>query len=266
MTDRKRIPCWQVDAFTNRPFGGNPAAVCWLEQAADAQWMQLVAAEMNLAETAFVRRLGTDYELRWFTPTIEVDLCGHATLASAHVLWSVGIASRDAAIRFQTRSGILTCTQNGEFIELDFPATPAVRISPPAGLAGALGAEPREVLQTKFDYVAIFDSAEAVRSLRPDFRALAQHAVRGIAVSALADDPAFDFVARFFAPAAGIDEDPATGSAYCGLLPYWAAVLNRTEMTAFQASRRGGILRLRLNGDRVILGGQAVTIWQGELL
>ncbi|WP_254509162.1 PhzF family phenazine biosynthesis protein [Anatilimnocola floriformis] len=266
MTNRPRIRCWQVDAFTNRPFSGNPAAVCWLEKEDDPQWMQSVAAEMNLAETAFVRRVGGEYELRWFTPTIEVDLCGHATLASAHAMWFAGIVPGDSAIHFQTRSGVLTCARNGDFIELDFPATPPTPISPPLGLAAALGAEPREVLQTKFDYVAIFDSAEVVRSLRPDFRALGAYPVRGIVVSALADDSQFDIVARFFGPAAGIDEDPVTGSAYCGLLPYWSSILNRNEMTAYQASRRGGMIRLRQNGDRVILGGQAVVIWQGELL
>jgi PhzF family phenazine biosynthesis protein len=265
MTDRKRIPCWQVDAFTNRPFGGNPAAVCWLEEEADLRWMQSVAAEMNLAETAFVRKLDEGYELRWFTPTVEVDLCGHATLASAHALWTAGII-RAEPIHFHTRSGVLTCTRNGEFIELDFPATPATVVSAPTGLAEALGAAPREVLQSKFDFVAIYDDVELMRSLKPDFRKLDSFPVRGVIVSALSDDPQFAFQARFFGPASGINEDPVTGSAYCSLLPYWAAKLDQTEMTAYQASKRGGEIRLRLQGDRVILGGQAVTIWQGELL
>lgn len=263
---KKKIPTWQVDAFTNRPFGGNPACVCWLEEVADAQWMQSVAAEMNLAETAFVRRIAGGYELRWFTPTIEVDLCGHATLASAHALWTAGIIPDGEPISFHTRSGVLTCTRSGEFIELDFPATPARAIEGPFGLSDALGAQPGEILQSIFDYVAVFDSAATIRQLRPDFRALGKFPVRGVIVTAVSDDPQYDFIARFFGPASGIDEDPATGSAYCSLLPYWAARLNKTEMTAYQASSRGGVLRLRLNGDRVILGGQAVTIWQGELL
>ena len=261
-----RIPCWQVDAFTSRPFGGNPAAVCWLEEVADAEWMQNVAAEMNLAETAFVRRLAHGFELRWFTPTIEVDLCGHATLASAHVLWTVGLVADGLPIRFHTRSGVLTCSRSGPLIELDFPATPAVPITPPAGLAAALGASPREALQSKFDYLAIYESAGVIRALQPDVRALKAFPVRGIIVSALSDDPRYAFLARFFGPASGIDEDPATGSAYCSLLPYWSAILNETELTAYQASRRGGEFWLRLAGDRVILRGHAVTIWQGELL
>lgn len=263
---QRKIPTWQVDAFTNRPFGGNPACVCWLEDAADAKWMQNVAAEMNLAETAFVRRIENGYELRWFTPTVEVDLCGHATLASAHALWSAGIVADGTPIPFHTRSGVLTCTRNGEFIELDFPATLANQIEEPIGLANALGAKPSETLQSKFDFLAVYDSAATVRGLKPDFRALGQFPVRGVIATAISDDPQYDFVARFFGPASGIDEDPATGSAYCSLLPYWAARLKKTEMTAYQASARGGVLRLRLNNDRVILGGQAVTIWQGELL
>lgn len=260
------IPTWQVDAFTSRPFGGNPACVCWLEETADAQWMQNVAAEMNLAETAFVRRINGGYELRWFTPTIEVDLCGHATLASAHALWTAGIIPDGEPIPFHTRSGVLTCARNGEFIELDFPATPAKPIAEPTGLSEALGSKPTETLLSKFDYVCVYHSPEIIRGLKPDFRALGNFAVRGVIATAISDDPQYDFIARFFGPASGIDEDPATGSAYCSLLPYWAARLHKTEMTAYQASSRGGVLRLRLNNDRVILGGQAVTIWQGELL
>jgi PhzF family phenazine biosynthesis protein len=260
------IPCWQIDAFTNRPFGGNPAAVCWLEEERDERWMQHVAAEMNLAETAFVRKLAAGFELRWFTPTVEVDLCGHATLASAHALWTNGLVNEDEAIAFHTRSGVLTCARNGDFIELDFPATPARPVAMPVGLAEALGADPQDVLQSKFDYIAVFGSPQMVRLLQPDIRALAKFPVRGIVVTAKSDDPQFDFIARFFGPASGIDEDPATGSAYCSLLPYWSQRLQKMEMTAYQASARGGILRLRMNGDRVILGGQAVTIWKGELL
>jgi predicted PhzF superfamily epimerase YddE/YHI9 len=261
-----KIPCWQIDAFTSRPFGGNPACVCWLEQEADPHWMQQVAAEMNLAETAFVRRIQDGFELRWFTPKIEVDLCGHATLASAHALWTAAIHPERQPIPFHTRSGLLTCARSGELIELDFPATPAEPIAEPPGLGEALGAPPVETLQSKFDYVAVYNDAAIVRSLTPDIRALEQYRVRGIIVTAVSDDPQYDFVARFFGPASGIDEDPATGSAYCALLPYWAPRLKKWELTAYQASPRGGVVRQRLNQDRVVLGGQAVTIWQGELL
>ena len=260
------IRCWQVDAFTNRLFGGNPAAICWLESEADPKWMQSVASEMNLSETAFVRRLSDGLELRWFTPLAEVDLCGHATLATAHALWSSDLVSQGEPLRFHTRSGVLTCTQNGDFIELDFPATPATSVAIPATLIEALGVEPSYLGKSRFDYLAVFDSAEAVRTLKPDFRKLEKIPVRGIIVTAPADDPQFDFVSRFFAPALGVDEDPVCGSAHCCLTPYWAERLNKTELMANQVSARGGVLRLRLNGDRVILGGQAVTVWRGELL
>jgi len=260
------IPCWQIDAFTNQPFGGNPAAVCWLESKADPSWMQNVAAEMNLAETAFIRKIAAGFELRWFTPTVEVDLCGHATLASAHALWTNGYVPANEPIPFHTRSGVLTCTQRGEFIELDFPATPAKPIEMPVGLAEALGADPQDILQSKFDYVAVFGSPQVVRQIQPDFGALEKFPVRGIIVTARSDEARYDFIARFFGPASGIDEDPATGSAYCSLLPYWSPILGKLEMTAFQASRRGGVIRLKLSDDRVILGGQAVTVWRGNLL
>jgi PhzF family phenazine biosynthesis protein len=260
------IRCWQVDAFTNRRFGGNPAAICWLESEADLKWMQSVASEMNLSETAFVRRLPEGLELRWFTPTVEVDLCGHATLATAHALWSSDLVPQGEPLRFHTRSGVLTCTQNGNFIELDFPATPPNAVAIPFALSEALGAEPSHVGKSCFDYLAVFDSAEAVRSLKPDFRKLEKIPVRGVIVTAPADDPQFDFVSRFFAPALGVDEDPVCGSAHCCLTPYWAERLKKSELMAHQVSARGGVLRLKLNGDRVILGGQAVTVWKGELL
>jgi PhzF family phenazine biosynthesis protein len=260
------IPCWQVDAFTNRPFGGNPAAICWLEAAADPGWMQSVAEEMNLSETAFVRRLPDGLELRWFTPLVEVDLCGHATLATAHALWTSGLAPLDQSLRFHTKSGLLTCTRAGDFIELDFPAMPALAVTPPDGLIAALGVEPSFVGQSKFDYLVVLSSAEAVRNTRPDFAKLGQIQTRGVIVTARSADPQFDLISRFFAPAVGVNEDPVCGSAHCCLAPYWAEQLGKTELLAFQASNRGGILRLRLNGNRVILGGQAVTVWQGNLL
>jgi PhzF family phenazine biosynthesis protein len=260
------VRCWQVDAFTDRPFGGNPAAVCWLEQAADPVWMQSVASEMNLSETAFVRRLPDGLELRWFTPTVEVDLCGHATLATAHALWSSGLIPPSEPLRFQTKSGLLTCQHSGKFIELDFPATPSSPAAPAAGLIAALGREPSYVGKSRFDYLVAFDSADAVRSLRPDYQKLGEVPCRGVIATARSDDSRFDFISRFFAPAVGVNEDPVCGSAHCALTPYWAEQLGKQELMAYQASARGGVLRLRLNGDRVILGGQAVTIWQGELL
>jgi PhzF family phenazine biosynthesis protein len=258
------IRCWQVDAFTNRPFGGNPAVVCWLEDEADPAWMQSLAAEMNLSETAFVRPLAEGFELRWFTPTVEVDLCGHATLATAHTLWAEKLVPAKQPLRFHTRSGVLTCHQAGEFIELDFPATPPTAITPSELLLDALNVTPAFVGTSRFYQLVVVESADIVRAVTPDFRKLGQVPTRGVIVSALSDDSRFDFVSRFFAPALGVDEDPVCGSAHCCLTPYWAARLGKTELMASQVSARGGILRLRLEGDRVMLGGQAVTVWRGE--
>lgn len=259
------IACLQVDAFTDRPFAGNPAAVCFLDRAADAAWMQAVAAEMNLSETAFVSPSDHGFDLRWFTPTTEVDLCGHATLASAHALWSEGLVDADVVIPFHTKSGVLTCTRSGELIELDFPATPAEPADPPPGLLAALGVEPSFVGRTKFDKFIVVGSEETVRALAPDFAALRKLGPRGVIVTGRSSDERYDFVSRFFAPGAGIDEDPVTGSAHCCLAPYWGAELGKLEMTGFQASPRGGVVHVRLDGDRVRLGGQAVTIFRGTL-
>jgi predicted PhzF superfamily epimerase YddE/YHI9 len=261
-----RVRCWQVDAFTDRPFAGNPAAVCWLESAADPAWMQSVAAEMNLSETAFVRPLPEGHELRWFTPTVEVDLCGHATLATAHALWSGGLVPGGTPLHFHTKSGLLTCTQDGPFIELDFPATPPAAADPPPLLAEALGAPPDFVGKSRFDYLAVFESPHVLRHLRPDFQKLARIPTRGVIVTAPSDTPQFDFLSRFFAPAVGVNEDPVCGSAHCCLTPYWSARLGKETLMAHQASPRGGTLRLRPHADRVLLAGQAVTVWQGELL
>jgi PhzF family phenazine biosynthesis protein len=255
-----------VDAFTDRPFAGNPAAVCLLEEERDAAWMQSVAAEMNLSETAFVRTLDDGFELHWFTPAIEVELCGHATLASAHVLWTEDVVNTKQPIQFHTKSGVLTCTHDGDFIQLDFPATPAQEAEPPAGLLDALGVTPSFVGRSKFDKFVLVVSDQIVRSLEPDFAQLRTITMRGVIVTSTSDDPQFDFVSRYFAPGAGIDEDPVTGSAHCCLGPYWSKQLGMDEMTAFQASARGGIVRVRVNGDRVILGGQAVTVMKGELV
>ena len=258
----------QVDAFTNRPFTGNPAAVCMLPTPAEPAWMLNVAREMNLAETAFLvpRRGGDGYDLRWFTPAVEVALCGHATLASAHVLWEDGHLPTGTQARFYTKSGLLTADRRGDWIELDFPATAAAPTQTPAGLAAALGAEPTFVGRSKFDYLVEVDKEATVRELTPDLTALARVEARGVIVTSRADAKArYDFVSRFFAPQSGVPEDPVTGSAHCALTPYWAAKLGKNELTGFQASERGGVIRVRLDGDRVHLGGQAVTVLRGEL-
>ena len=269
------IPCWQVNAFTARPFHGNPAAVCWLEREADAAWMQAVAAEMNLSETAFVRALaGQEFELRWFTPQVEVDLCGHATLATAHALWSAGHVPTTQTLRFQTRSGLLTCIRTdggdsaeGPFIELDFPATPAEAIDWPADLLAALGvADAVHVGRSRFDYLVVVRSEAAVRGAMPDFARLQSYPVRGVIVTASSDEPRFDFASRFFAPAVGVDEDPVCGSAHCCLAPYWSGRLGKRDLMAHQVSAREGILRLKCRDNRILIGGQAVTVWRGELL
>jgi len=256
----------QVDAFTNQPFAGNPAAVCILPKAAEPSWMLNVAREMNLAETAFLVRQTDGYDLRWFTPAVEVDLCGHATLASAHVLWEDGVLKPEAQARFHTKSGLLTADRRDGLIELDFPATPASAAPPPAGLIEAVGAKATFVGRSRFDYLVEVDSEATVRALDPDLGALSRVEARGVIVTSRADSKsAFDFVSRFFAPRSGVPEDPVTGSAHCALTPYWSAKLGKEELRAFQASPRGGELRLRLVGDRVRIGGQAVTVLRGEL-
>lgn len=260
----KSVRCWQVDAFTDRPFSGNPAAVCWLEDDAETTWMQNVAAEMNLSETAFVRRRGDALDLRWFTPTMEVDLCGHATLATAHALLSAQLVDPLQPIKFQTRSGLLTCTRREGLIELDFPATPSQLTEVPDRLIEALGVRPVHYARSRFYVLAVVESADIVRRLQPDFHRLQKLPTLGVIVTARSDDVRYDFISRFFAPAMGVNEDPVCGSAHCCLTPYWAGVLGKNTLTAFQASSRGGVLHLRNESDRVILGGQAVTVWQGE--
>lgn len=257
---------WQVDAFTDKPFAGNPAAVCVLDRPKDDAWMQAVAAEMNLSETAFVSPRPDGHDLRWFTPMTEVDLCGHATLASAHVLWSEGLLEPGQEARFFTRSGWLGARLGGEgWIELDFPAEPAQEAAPPPGLAEALGVEPVFVGRNRFDYLVEVGSEGVVRALAPDFARLKAMACRGVMVTSRASSPELDFVSRFFAPAVGINEDPVTGSAHCCLGPYWGERLGKEEMKAFQASPRGGALGARVAGPRVLISGQAVTVLKGEL-
>lgn len=256
----------QVDSFTNRPFAGNPAGVCILPKAADEAWMLDVAREMNLAETAFLVRQRDGYDLRWFTPSVEVDLCGHATLASAHVLWEDGHLEPGAQARFHTKSGLLTADKRDSWIELDFPATPASRAEAPAGLVEALGAKPQFVGRSRFDYLVEIADEGTVRRLDPDLGAVARVQARGVIVTSRANKGKYDFVSRFFAPQSGVPEDPVTGSAHCALAPYWGEKLGKKELMAFQASARGGELRLRLEGNRVRLGGQAVTVLRCEML
>lgn len=260
------IPIFQVDAFTNERFRGNPAAVCVLNEPADEAWMQAVASEMNLSETAFLHREGDGFRLRWFTPTVEVALCGHATLAGAHVLWEAGYLWTQEEARFHTQSGLLTARPVADWIELNFPAVKAEEAEPAPGLIDALGVTPTFVGRNKFDYVVEVDSADTVRRITPDHAALRKLDVRGVMVTARHDDSQFDFISRFFAPGSGIDEDPVTGSAHCCLTPYWAAKLGKQELVAHQASARGGVLRVRQAGDRVVLCGQAVTVLRGHLI
>ena len=263
------VTCLQIDAFAERPFTGNPAAVCLLDNERDAQWMQAVAGEMNLSETAFVCPARDGFDLRWFTPTVEVDLCGHATLAAAHALWSEGRVADDAEIGFRTRSGVLTATRNGDLIELDFPATSPVSANLDEAqirkLGDVLGVVPRAVGRSVFDLLVDVESENDVRASRPDFRRLGELDCRGVIVTSASEDGRFDFVSRFFAPGAGVEEDPVTGSAHCCLGPHWAKRLGKSEMTAFQASSRGGVVRVRVSGERVFLGGHAVTVFRGRL-
>ena len=251
------IPVYQVDAFASHAFAGNPAAVCLLEQPRDAAWMQLVAREMNLSETAFLVPSGDVWSLRWFTPTVEVELCGHATLASAHVLWESGRLPSPDTARFDTASGRLQAARSSDWIALDFPATPDRPVAPPAGLAEALGAAPRYVGTSSFDLLVELDD-EATARLR-----LLE--ARGVMVTSAADTPGYDFVSRFFGPAVGVDEDPVTGSAHCCLGPYWSRRLGRSRLVAWQASARGGHVEVELRGDRVVLYGKAVTVLEGRL-
>lgn len=256
----------QIDAFSSEPFQGNPAAVCLLDREREDAWMQNVAVEMNLSETAFLLPREDGYSLRWFTPAVEVALCGHATLASAHALWEERLLAADAQARFHTRSGLLTADRRGALIELDFPATREERSDAPADLLESLGvADPVYIGRNKFDYLVEVSSEEVLRSLVPDHARLRTIPVRGVIVTSRSSNADFDFVSRFFAPGSGVDEDPVTGSAHCCLTPYWSSRLGKSEMVAFQASRRGGVVRVRLDGDRVKLGGQAVTVLRGEL-
>ncbi len=261
------VPLFVVDAFTDRPFGGNPAAVCLLSSWSDAAWLQAVAAEMNLAETAFVvERTDGSFDLRWFTPEVEVALCGHATLATAHALWQTGRARADAPLAFHTLSGLLTARRSGEEIELDFPVEAPSPAPVPEHLLEGLGCAAVSVHRNRFDYLVEVADEQAVRDVSPDFARLRQVMTRGVTVTSTSDDARFDFVSRFFAPAVGVDEDPVCGSSHCCLGPFWQQRLGKSELLAHQISKRGGVLRVNCDGDRVRLAGRAVLVTRGELL
>jgi PhzF family phenazine biosynthesis protein len=256
----------QVDAFTNRPFAGNPAAVCVLRDTPSDEWMRNVAREMNLSETAFLVPQDGGYNLRWFTPAVEVDLCGHATVASAHVLWQDRHLPENQQARFHTRSGLLTADRRGDWIELDFPAKVAAPAEAPPELLPALGVRRAQYVgRNVFDYLVEVESESALRQLSPEHSCLRKLPVRGVIVTARSSTPEFDFISRFFAPGSGIDEDPVTGSAHTALGPYWAGILGKNEFLAYQASARGGVVKVRVDDGRVKLGGQAVTVMTGEL-
>jgi PhzF family phenazine biosynthesis protein len=258
---------YQVDAFTDRPFSGNPAGVCILDAPRPEAWMQDVAREMNLSETAFLHPIDDGaYGLRWFTPALEVDLCGHATLASAHILWQTDLLQPSQQARFETRTGLLTANLQGDWIQLDFPSTPALPVEAPPGLLESLGVRALTVGHSRFDYLVEVATEAEVRATSPDFGRLFAVEARGVILTAPSSMPGYDFVSRFFAPAAGIDEDPVTGSAHCCLAPFWSERLGKSEMVAYQASARGGTLRVSVaKEDRVLISGQAVTVMRCEL-
>jgi PhzF family phenazine biosynthesis protein len=258
---------YQVDAFADRPFSGNPAGVCILERAAPEKWMQVVAGEMNVAETAFlVRRDDGAFDLRWFTPTVEVDLCGHATLASAHILWDERVLPADERARFHTKSGVLTAWREADTIRMDFPSEPVTAAEAPVALADGLGVPFTFAGKNRMDWLVELADEPAVNAVRPDLRAIVTLGVRGVIVTARSASAGRDFVSRFFAPGAGVDEDPVTGSAHCALAPYWAGKLGKPVLAGYQASARGGTVLCTVAGDRVVLGGRAVTVLRAKLL
>lgn len=258
---------FKLDAFTNQPFSGNPAAVCLLAHPHPETWMQAIAQEMNVSETAFICPVKDGFNLRWFTPVIEVDLCGHATLATAHILWEANYLTANETAKFHTKSGLLTAKRKQNWIELNFPAEPAKEVPTPEGLLESLGInQPVFVGKNRFDYLVEIDSEEMLRNLKPDFARLATIQARGVMVTSQSQTNEFDFISRFFAPQSGIDEDPVTGSAHCCLGPHWQQKLNKSSFNAFQASRRGGVVKVRVSDYRVYLQGQSVIVMRGELM
>ena len=254
---------FQVDAFTSEPFKGNPAGVCILEKDMPVKWMQGIAKDMNLAETAFVKKDGNKFSLRWFTPKVEVDLCGHATLATAHILFQSGYLPENDLALFETKSGLLKAKYSDDWIELDFPQTQVEKIDLPEGIEKALGAKVSFLGKSIFDYFAVFENEEIVKNMKPDISAIEKYDVRGLIVTSPSKE--FDFISRFFAPQSGIIEDPVTGSAHSALYPYWSEKLGKKKLIAQQASERGGVLKLSSKEDRVLIAGQAVTIFEGSL-
>lgn len=264
---QNHIPIFQVDAFSDEPFHGNPATVCILEAPKTAEWMQSIAAEMNLSETAFLLREGKGYHLRWFTPAVEVDLCGHATLASAHILWETGRLALDETAQFHTLSGLLTARRAGDRIELDFPARNLHPTELPGPILKALGVQPTVTFTDhEGTYLIELEDEGEVRSAFPDFGALKEIPSHLYILTCHSSTPRYDFISRVFAPYVGVNEDPVTGSAHCYLGPYWSKKMGKAVFSAYQASARGGELRIRVEGSRVILGGQAVTVLRGELV
>jgi PhzF family phenazine biosynthesis protein len=259
------LPIFQVNAFTDKLFSGNPAGVCILSEPKNEKWLQNVARELNFAETAFLLKEGAGFRLRWFSPAVEIDLCGHATLASAHILWERGYIRSDGPARFFTNSGLLTAKRKDDWIELDFPCEPAVKVTTPNFIAKALGVIPVYVGKNRFDYLVELKSEKTLRDLKPDLSLIKKIPARGLIVTSVAKSGDYDFVSRFFAPVAGIDEDHVTGSAHCCLAPFWKERLNKNEFFAYQASPRGGFMHVSIAGKRVLLLGKAVTFLSGEI-
>ncbi len=255
---------YQVDSFTDQPFKGNPAGVCILQEPAAESWMQDLAREMNLSETAFLTPADEGFNLRWFTPALEVDLCGHATLASAHILYETGRLKPDQTARFNTLSGLLKASKTGAWVELDFPVLEDHPIPEPRGLSEALGVAPLYIGESRFDLIVEVKDQETVEQLKPDIGKLSSISARGFIITSRSSNPEYDFVSRFFAPGAGIAEDPVTGSAHCVLAPFWRKRLHKEQFSAYQASARGGVLHIKLAGDRVLISGQAVTVFKLE--
>lgn len=260
------ISIYQVDAFSQEAFRGNPAAVCLLDSPLDARTMQNISIEMSLSETAFLEKREDGWGLRWFTPVKEVDLCGHATLASAHILWEIGKVGADEQICFHTRSGELTADNEEGLVKLNFPALDYVPVEIPASKLDAFGVSPLRTWRFGEKELIEVASEEEVRRLQPDFGALREMPGRGVVVTSISESEKYDFISRYFAPWVGVDEDPVTGSVHCCLGPYWGARLEKQRLTAFQASARGGFIEIELLGDRVYLGGYAVTVLEGELV
>ncbi len=262
----QQFPLFQIDAFTDKPFSGNPAAVVLLKENAADSWMLKVAQEMNLSETAFVHPKGDLFNLRWFTPLTEVELCGHATLSAAHVLWETGSVPVDETIRFSTLSGLLGARKVDDLIELDFPSGDLTPAELPAGVVEAVGGEPIFSGVSGEKWLLEYRTEQEVRTLMPDFHALSQVPGRGLIVTSSADQAGVDFVSRYFAPWIGVNEDPVTGSAHTILGPYWGKKLDKVEMMAHQVSTRGGVITVRLTDDRVYIGGKAITVVRGALI